>query len=227
MAFDIDSARPRYARTDFNPTLRSVAFAACYIYSPRAGGIVSECARRLCARLKSSDPAWLPGYVGALYEQVIRREEFVGLFGGEAVLVPVPGSVPAAGAHWAAERLATALHGIGLGKSVWEGVERRFAVRKSATARNAERPTVRQHYESLSIARSPAAHERLVLVEDVITKGRTILAAAMRLHEAFPNADVRAFALVRTMGFLPRVTQPLQPCQGYVRWAGGDARRDP
>ncbi len=110
---------------------------------------------------------------------------------------------------------------------MWEGVERRFAVRKSATARNAERPTVLQHYDSLSVAGSPARTNGLVLVDDVITKGRTVLAAAMRLHEAFPNADVRAFALVRTMGFLSRVTQPLQPCQGYVRWAGGDARRDP
>jgi hypothetical protein len=213
--------------THFNPALRGVAFSSCYIYSPRGGGLVSECARRLCARLKSGDSEWLPSYVGKVYEQVIRHEAFAGLFGPEVVLVPVPGSAPVSGAPWAAERLATALQGIGLGKSVWEGVERRFAVRKSATACNAERPTVRQHYESLSVGRAPIAYERFVLVDDVITKGRTILAAAARLHEAFPNADVRAFALVRTMGFLPRITQPLQPCQGYVRWAGGDARRDP
>jgi pyrimidine operon attenuation protein/uracil phosphoribosyltransferase len=77
------------------------------------------------------------------------------------------------------------------------------------------------------VARSHIAPERIVLVDDVITKGRTILAAAARLHDAFPNADIRAFALVRTMGFLPDVVHLTEPCQGFVRWAGGDARRDP
>jgi hypoxanthine phosphoribosyltransferase len=68
---------------------------------------------------------------------------------------------------------------------------------------------------------------RIVLVDDVITKGRTILAAAAKLQQVLPHTDIRAFALVRTMGFLPDVTRFLEPCQGVVRWAGGDARRDP
>jgi hypothetical protein len=68
---------------------------------------------------------------------------------------------------------------------------------------------------------------RLIIVDDVITKGRTLLAAALRLHEAFPNADIRAFALVRTMGFVARLGDTLDPCQGIVRWAGNDARREP
>ncbi|TLY79392.1 MAG: hypothetical protein E6K49_03865 [Gammaproteobacteria bacterium] len=61
----------------------------------------------------------------------------------------------------------------------------------------------------------------------MVTKGRTLLAAAARLHEAFPDADVRAFALVRTMGFLPQLDHLLEPCEGVIRWAGGDARREP
>jgi hypothetical protein len=201
-------------------------FSSCYIYSPKGTGFGSEASRALCLRLKSGDPEWLPSCVGKVYE-AIRHDALAGLFGKEVILVPVPGSAPAPGAAWAAERLAVALREIGLGNCVWQIVQRRFAVRKSATALNTDRPTVQQHYESFSIARSAISPERIVLVDDVITKGRTILAAAARLHEAFPNADIRAFALVRTMGFLPGVANPLQPCQGFVRWAGGDARRDP
>jgi hypothetical protein len=67
----------------------------------------------------------------------------------------------------------------------------------------------------------------MVLIDDVITKGRTILAVAARLYEAFPNADIRAFALVRTMGLLANVARCLEPCQGVVRWARGDAWREP
>jgi predicted amidophosphoribosyltransferase len=149
------------------------------------------------------------------------------MFGGDATLVPVPSSDPSATRIWAAERLAVALHGVGLGRAVWPGIRRYFPVRKSATALNADRPTTQLHYESLSVTDLAGEHQKIVLIDDVITKGRTILAAAARLHESLPNTDIRAFALVRTMGFLADVAHFLEPCNGFVRWGGGDARRDP
>jgi adenine/guanine phosphoribosyltransferase-like PRPP-binding protein len=211
----------------FAATIRSLSFCACYIYSPRGEALISEGSRLLRARLKAGDPEWLPKYAGHVCEQVIRQRQFPGLFGVDVILVPVPGSTPSATGSWAAERLAIALKGVGLARTVWAGLHRRFPVRKSATALTGERPTVQQHYDSFSVARSPTTPERIVLVDDVITKGRTLLAAAARLHDAFPNADIRAFALVRTMGFLSDVNRLLEPCQGIVRWAGGDARREP
>ena len=181
-------------------------------------------------RLKSADAAWLPIYARGVREQAIQHPVLSNLFAKDSFLVPVPGSAPAGRSAWAAQYLALALHGVGLGGSVWAGIERRFSVRKSATALSAQRPTVRQHYESFAVSRQstpPEPPARLVIVDDVITKGRTIMAAAIRLHEAFPNADIRAFALVRTMGFVSKVGDALDPCQGVVRWAGGDARREP
>jgi hypothetical protein len=179
------------------------------------------------------DSAWLPFYAGLVHNQAMRHGMLSGLFARESVLVPVPGSGSATRGVWAAHRLALALHGVGLGGSVWPGVVRRFPVRKSATALNADRPTVQQHYESFAVTTRPIVAglpfppTRIVIVDDVITKGRTILAAAMRLQQAFPNSDVRAFALIRTMGFLRDVSQPLDPCLGVVRWSAGDARREP
>ena len=160
------------------------------------------------------------------------HEVLASLFGKDAVLVPVPGSRPAAASTWAAERLAVALHGVGLGHSVWSALYRRFPVRKSATAVNVARPTAHQHYESFAIAAMPRTAnfpppQRMILIDDVLTKGRTIFAAALRLHEAFPHADIRGFALVRTLGFLSDVPHSLEPCQGVIRWAGGDTRREP
>ena len=73
----------------------------------------------------------------------------------------------------------------------------------------------------------PGMVRRIVLIDDVITKGRTLLAAAARMQSASPSADVRAFALIRTMGFRQRMDSQVQPCDGVVRWAGGDARREP
>ena len=68
---------------------------------------------------------------------------------------------------------------------------------------------------------------QVVLVDDVVTKGRTLLAAAARLHEAFPTIDIRAFALLRTMGLGQRVDRLLDPCVGEIRWRAGDAHRNP
>jgi adenine/guanine phosphoribosyltransferase-like PRPP-binding protein len=144
------------------------------------------------------------------------------------VLVPIPRCGPStSGAAWVAGELAVALQRFGLAAAVWTGLKRKYAIRKSATAPDGERPTVWQHYESLCVEPSLSAADRLVLVDDVVTKGRTLLAAAMRMREAFPGAQLRAFALVRTMGLVPEVRQLLDPCQGEIRWAGEDAQRDP
>jgi len=75
--------------------------------------------------------------------------------------------------------------------------------------------------------RSRLTPPSVVLIDDVITKGRTLLAAAARVHEAFPDAQVRAFAMLRTMGLSSGVQQLLDPCQGEIRWKGGDAYRRP
>jgi predicted amidophosphoribosyltransferase len=160
-------------------------------------------------------------------EELTRHETLAGLFDCETWFVPVPSSALRSGSVWAAERLATALHGIGLGKGVWTGLYRGHGVRKSATALSGHRPSVRQHYESFGVTYSGTPPSRLLLIDDVVTRGRTTFAAALRLHEALPNADIRAFALVRTMGLLPDVTHFFEPCQGVIRWAGGDARREP
>jgi phosphoribosylpyrophosphate synthetase len=37
----------------------------------------------------------------------------------------------------------------------------------------------------------------ILLVDDIITRGATLLGAASRLAEAFPKAEIRAFAVMR------------------------------
>ncbi len=209
--------------------LRStLSFASCYIYAPRGAGLLSTGARLLCQRVKTSDPLWLPRYAGQVAELCERERVFARLFARDAWLVPVPGCSPACATSTAACQLAMAFHGLGLAQEVWPGIARRLPVTRSATALLGKRPTVRQHYESFAVGtRRGPTPQRIVLIDDVITKGRTLLAAAARLRRELPQADIRAFALVRTLGFLDRVDRLLVPCAGVVYWAGGDARREP
>jgi len=209
--------------------LRCFSFASFYVYAPRGEGFTSAAARLLCQRVKASDPHWLPRYAGQVAEHCAREQWLARLFRRDVWLVPVPGCMPAGAKPTAACQLAIALHELGLGCGVWAGIMRRTAVTRSATAPLGERPTVRQHYESFAVSAAPQGMpvRRIVLIDDIITKGRTLFAAAARLRCALPHADIRACALVRTTGFVSRLDRLLAPCEGVVHWAGGDARREP
>lgn len=207
--------------------LAPLPFASCYVYSPRAGGYLADAARALCARVKAGDALWLPRYAGFVYRSSLEDLRLAELFAPGAVLVPVPGSARTGAAPWAALRLAVSLSGVGFSLRLWTGLLRRYSVTKSATAPRAARPTVQQHYDSFVVVTAIAAVPRIVLIDDVITKGRTMLAAAARLRSLLPHSDIRGFALIRTRGSLHNIEHLVEPCHGVVRWAGGDARREP
>jgi hypothetical protein len=206
--------------------LREISFASSYVYSPRD---FSAASRLLRVSVKT-------GRVKALVAQAIRGDghapqspSLVRFFPADATLVPVPGSRPSLGVReTAAERLAVALLKQGLGRRIWFGLHRVRAVPKSATAAPGARTSVKTHYDTMAVdeADCPAASP-IVLIDDVVTKGRTLLAAALRLEEAVPWIDLRAFALLRTMGYAGDICQFLAPCEGKIAWNGDDARRSP
>jgi hypothetical protein len=204
-----------------------LAFATCYVYSPAGIGIVSERSRLLCELLKQGNAHFMLRYAVRVRQQTEGCSRLAGFFSPEDVLVPVPRCSTGSRGTWVAAELAAALVRAGVGKMAWPGLRRICAVPKSATAASAARPSVAAHYESFEVERPSFRGASLVLVDDVITRGRTLLAAASRLSEAFPDAPVRAFALLRTRGLISGVERLLEPCVGEIRWNGSDVRRTP
>jgi predicted amidophosphoribosyltransferase len=209
--------------------LRRLAFGSCYNYSPHGRGAVSERSRVLRTLLKSRDLAFTYQYAASVAEVVHERKGLQGFFDPAALLIPVPGCTPrVARGRWIAEHLANGLSAAGLGAGVWTGLRRDSTVRKSATASGGERPTVAAHFESFAIRSSPVQPPvSILLVDDVVTKGRTLLAAATRVREAFPETPIRAFALLRTLGMVAELERLMDPCVGTIRWRSGDAHRSP
>lgn len=121
----------------------------------------------------------------------------------QTVLVPVPRRVPAPeDSVWPARSISEALVRHGFAAS-WEPlIERAHPVTKSAGS--AFRPDADEHYRSMTVKRRlPFSSRRIrniLLVDDVVGRGCTMLGAAWKLAEAMPNVTIRAFALARAQG---------------------------
>jgi hypothetical protein len=204
-----------------------IPLASLLVYSPRGQTEISLRSRRVCHGIKRGDTDLLKKAVEAIGK--VFAESGLGAFLGPDVgLVPAPGSAPhVAGGLWPADVIARALVDAGYGKEVLHHLRRKEAVPKSAFAAPGERPNVERHFETIAAERDFVSPQRLTIVDDVVTKGRTLLACSGRLQEAFPQADVRCLAIIRTMGLQLDVDRVLFPCTGRILWNGSDADRQP
>lgn len=179
--------------------LSEIPFASLLAYAPQGSSELSKKSQRVRQAIKRGDPTVLERVVQRLTES---RESWVAeYFDPEAVLVPVPGSSPRKdpGSLWVPLDLCNALVAHGLASRVEPLLVRRFAVPKSAFSAPEERPKPSLHFESFAVATSMFPPRRVTLVDDVVTRGATLLAATSRIREVFPQCEVRSFAVLRTL----------------------------
>jgi hypothetical protein len=195
--------------------LSSVRFGSFLVYSPRGTGEVSRRSQRFTYAVKTGRPEALPQAVDRL------ARDF------DSTPLPAPrSSLLVTGGLWPARLIAEALTSHDLGAAVLPILTRVEPVPKSAFQARGERPNARRHFETMAI--EPAlASPRITLVDDVITKGNTLLAAASRVAIAFPHAEINAFALIRTMGRVSDIERIVDPCVGTVRMVFDEALREP
>ena len=207
--------------------IASIEYAAALAYSPRGQSAISQKSRQYRDALKRADARFL-AMAAAHIAQQVQKGQFQEFFGAGITLVPVPGSAPRRdpSSLWIAEQLCRALMNVNLGAQVWSGLRRETAVPKSATASRGERPTIDVHIESLRMNDYLAPTGVVTLVDDVITKGRTLLACAEILQRSIPSLTIRGFALIRTMGLVPDIAEIVDPVVGNISF-DGDAVRAP
>ena len=213
--------------------ISQIEFGSLLTYTPRGNSEKANLARTVMTFLKN-DRVMNSGilssdYMAQIMKKEIKKFPFADYFNSKAILVPVPkSSLLKPGTLWVPERLTTALIKNRLGKSSEACLERIKAVPRSSGQRIGEnRPKAFQHYESMQVKKLLFDPEEIVLVDDVITRGSTVMGGVNRLAEAFPNAKIRAFAMMRVMSDPDDFSDVEDPCVGTVTMIGEDTSRVP
>lgn len=218
------------------PSVSEVAFGSFLAYSPHGKSEVSQRSRRICHSIKQDRPSHDPTL--RMIEFAVKRLaqenplELGAFLWHDATLVPVPRSAPfppgATNALWVPARICRAMVASGYGAAVQPLLERFNAVPKSAYAAPGSRPGVAEHLASMRVRASLVPLERVILVDDVLTRGATLIAAAHLIRTIYPRADVRAFALFRARGFVADIAQIVDPAIGRISLAAdGTLTREP
>jgi len=209
-----------------------VPFASFFVYAPRpvpGEGDAGPKSRRLVRSIKNEahhfSVRWnlaefvRNGLSGKLRELYL---------GSDTTLVPMPGHAPLRDqdSRWPADELCTEFLKAGLGAQSLPLIERVHRVSKAAFSSASERPTASRHFESFRCMAQIGVGECITVVDDVITRGATMLAAVAALQSVYPGASVRGFALIRTMSdvALQSVTEPVE---GSVVLRGDETIRRP
>lgn len=212
----------------------SLTFASFLNYSPRGRSEISQSSKAFALKLKANRVV-VPASRTTAAEYLVSRiapeqpgGSLAEYFRAADALVPVPTSaVSKPGTVWPALEIANALVAAGFGCEVVQMLGRRQPMRKSAYAPAGGRPTIEEHLDSLSVHGSVSLKDRIVLVDDLITKGTTLFAAFMALRRIEPTREIVAFAAMRTLGLQPEIDRIAEPVVGQIRFSKGEIERVP
>lgn len=207
-------------------------------YSPRGKSHVSRQSSEYTRAIKNDTyfgvgpgaHAAIPYAARRIAQELPMTPTLLEVFEGDVILVPAPRSAPLVpGGLWPSRKLCQAMRVHGIGGDVLELLKRLAAVPKSATAAQGQRPGPEVHYQSLGVLENRpllTARHHLVIVDDVVTRGATLLGCYARLQEAYPQLRVSCFALIRTMSNA-EVDTILAPVAGRIAYEYGQPHRHP
>lgn len=214
----------------------NLEFGSLLAYCPRPSSPEELDSRKMTHALKNDE--YVSTKSGSILmsdwvAMTVSREKaslpFGDFFQSDSILAPVPkSSLMAPDTLWVPDRIAKALVREGIGQRVVMMLKRVKPLRKAASSLSKDRPTALEHFQSLGVIEMTTEPERIVLVDDVITRGATLLGAANRLWETYPETEIRAFAAVRTQSTSLLYKTDHGECRGIITLQDdGTTRRKP
>ena len=218
-----------------SPLLSSLRFGSLLTYTAHEGGELGVRSRKLRDRIKNCHPPHVDRVCEILLQHLHDNGDLLEIFDRPNItLVPVPSSAPlppgdtaARGALWSSLHYCKFFQQAGIECSVEPCLQRTVRVRKSAFASPGERLDPQEHYDSMAVhSLSMLIGETIILVDDFVTRGSTLIGAASRIAESFPNANILAFVIVRTV-YTHLLKELIAPCVGTITCENGRPTRDP
>ncbi len=212
--------------------ISNIEFGSLLTYSPRGNTEEQARSRTFMAKLKSDGyleekQILMTEYIAQGIKNNLEKLPFAHFFKANPILIPTPSSsLTKANTLWVPERLATALVNNGLGMKVSSCLERTKPLRKSHTSSSASRPKAHEHYDTMAVQKELLEPEEILLIDDFITRGSTFIGAANKLRDAFPNANIHAFAGIKTISKPEKFRKIYDPCIGKIEYSNGECFND-
>ena len=213
--------------------ISEIEYCSFLSYSPWGRSDTAMHSRTVRSQLKNDEhilPRDIP--MSSLIAENIKRDlgnlPFANFFNENTILVPTPNSsLRQSNSLWVPQRLARALVKQGLGKDSVECLSREKPIRKASTSPASERPKAEEHYDTMGVVETLDEPKEILLVDDVVTRGSTFLGAANKLADSFPNANIRAFAAMRTVSNPKEFDKIIDPCVGTIELVGENTFKIP
>ncbi|MDJ1497649.1 hypothetical protein QNI19_32215 [Cytophagaceae bacterium DM2B3-1] len=144
----------------------------------------------------------------------------------DTLLIPIPrSSLLQPDSVWPGLIISNLLVAHGYGSQISTCLQRARAVPKSSGSYTAAlRPSIETQLDSLLVAPEMITHRQITLIDDVLTLGRTSVACALKLREAYPQIEIKLFVLLQTKSLVPDIAQFIEPYVGEIAYNSNTGR---
>ena len=213
------------------PFPSKLEFASLLQYSPRGTAEISQQSRDVTYAIKQ-DGVYknrnMIDFIAEVVQQEFSNHPFLtDYFNSETTLVPIPRSgTRQPDALWPPLRICEALLHRGLARDILPCLERHTPLRRASTG--GTRPNPQQHFDSIrqQSQTTTTPPTQITLVDDVITRGSSLVGMYPHLKAAYLGIPIRCFAVVRTESS-DEVATIRDPTQGMVTYHSGNCVRRP
>lgn len=212
--------------------LSEIEFGSYLTYCPRGNDDEIRKSKDVMLYIKNESsigqpPKFMSRYVVEMIKEKINNLPFNNFFGDNVSLVPVPkSSLVQKDTLWVPDKIARSLVNQKLG-IYCPCLERIKKIPKAAFSKSIDRPRAIDHYNSIKVKSILPRPQQIILIDDVVTRGATLIGCASKLNEIYPNIPIKGFAILRTISKPEDFVSIKQPCIGKITLDNGFTHREP